>query len=116
MKLWPTRFSIFFIKQPANVQNMVVPLPIVDTTEANLATKIFWQSEMKKSSRTRGLTVYGDWDGQMKASWRMVENESNVVILNRSGVVVYNRAGVIPRSEYEPIIQLLKGLVGTQGS
>lgn len=91
--------------QPANIQNQIFRLLVVNTMEATSLTK--WKEKLRETSGKLKITIYGDWTGGMFAAYRMKDNDSNFVIIDKKGIVRFAASGRVDNSRFEAIKKLL---------
>lgn len=91
--------------QPANIQNRIFRLLVVNTMEATSLTK--WKEKLIETSTKLKITIYGDWTGGMFAAYRMRDNDSNFVIIDKQGIVRFAASGRVDNSRFEAIKKLL---------
>ena len=97
-----------YTAQPANIQNQIFRLLVVNAMEATSLTA--WKEKIMETSAKLKITIYGDWTGGMFAAYRMRDNDSNFVIIDKRGIVRFAASGRIPSSRFEAIKKLLLGL------
>ena len=56
------------------------------------------------------MTIYGDWDGRFFEKYKIIEGESNFIIIDKRGIVRYSKAGKVEKTEFLSIKQLLEKL------
>lgn len=79
----------FFAAQPARIQKLVVRAPVVDCSPANWITKGFWADGLTEASKKEGLTVYGDWEGDMRQAYGLPEEASSFLVVGPKGEIRY---------------------------
>ena len=79
----------FFAEQPAKIKNLVARVAVVDCSGASWLFKGMWQGGLKEASQKEGLTVYGDWDGRMRAAYGLPEDGTSFLVLGADGKVKY---------------------------
>ena len=67
----------------------MVRLPVVDCSPANWITKGFWAEGLTEASKKEGLTVYGDWDGDMRQAYGLPEEASSFLVVGPKGKIRY---------------------------
>ncbi len=100
----------FRAREPKDSPGTSFRLAVTDASSANLMTRWIWRKKIKSKSRELGMTLYGDWTGEMRRDYGFVENESNFIIIDKKGFIRYTRAGEIPKSEYPRIKELIAKL------
>jgi len=106
----------YYQDAPAALQNQVFRLVVINCTSAILPTLPIWKSKLREGSRKEGLTIYGDWDGNMLSSYRMASEDSNFLIIDHNGIVRYATTGLVPSERIPEIKDLLKQLVSASTS
>lgn len=79
----------FYQDQPPEIQKLVVRLAVVDCSPANWFTKGFWDDGLVEASQKEGLTIYGDWEGDMRASYGLPEDGSSFLVIGPAGKLRY---------------------------
>jgi hypothetical protein len=97
--------------QPANIQNDIFRLVVIDCSEAYWPTTPIWKSKLQEHSRKEGFTIYGDWNQRMLADYHLKPGESNFLIIDKQGVIRYVAARKIENGQFEKIKGLLFSLV-----
>jgi predicted transcriptional regulator len=97
--------------QPANIQQEIFRLVVIDCSEAVLPTVPIWKSKLSENSRLQGFTIYGDWNRKMLADYGMQGNDSNFLIIDKHGIIRYSGVGKIASSQIPRIKELLSSLV-----
>lgn len=81
--------NIFYKAQPPELQGRVVRLAVVDCSGASWPFKGLWRDGLIEASKKEGITVYGDWDGKMRAAYGLPEDGSSFLVIGPSGEVLY---------------------------
>jgi peroxiredoxin len=103
-----------FGAQPANVQNDIFRLVVVDCSSgAAFPVSLIWQSKLREASGKEGFTIFGDWNGKMFENYNMKAEESNFFIIDKKGIIRYVKAGKINPNQFGKIKKLLFTLVKT---
>lgn len=92
----------------------IVRLPVINCSSAFWPITAIWKSKLRENSLREGLTIYGDWDGNLLSAYRLKDRESNVVIIDRKGIIRYFSSGKIENDEIARIKNLLKELIYSQ--
>ena len=79
----------FFDEQPPEIQKLVKRVPVVDCSPANWFTKGFWADGITEAGKKEGLTVYGDWDGDMRRAYGLPEEASSFLVVGPGGKIRY---------------------------
>ncbi len=80
----------------------VLFIVVADCSKAGVFKRV-WQTQLEDASRKSGSTIYGDWNGRMKDSFRAADKTSSFYIIDPAGTVRYFREGVVPESEFQEI-------------
>ncbi|MDD5168485.1 MAG: hypothetical protein PHN75_06680 [Syntrophales bacterium] len=102
----------FYNEQPKDVQSSILRVPVINAKTASWPFKGAWQNALIEKSQKVGMTVYGDWDGKMGATYAMKDDDTNLVIMDRKGVIRFFQSGVISPEKAPIIISLLLQIVG----
>jgi hypothetical protein len=73
--------------------------------------KGFVKDAIREESRKQGTTVYCDWSGAFRTTYRLKSKTSNVVLVGRDGHVLFAAEGPVSVEERRRLIELLKGQV-----
>lgn len=101
----------FYKDAAPDLQQEVVRLVVINCTSAFALTLPIWKSKLREGSRKEGLTIYGDWDGNMLNSYQMSGEDSNFLIIDRQGVIRYATTGLVSADRIPGIKELLRQLV-----
>ncbi len=101
----------FYRVQPANIQNDVFRLVVIDCSESTWPTLPIWKSQLRQHSRKEGFTIFGDWNRQMCVDYHMQTGDSNFLIIDKHGLIRYAATGKVDQSQFEKIKELLFSLV-----
>ncbi len=104
--------TAFYREQPKEIYDQIFVLPIIDATGAAWPFKSIWKSTLVEKSRKVGMTVYGDWDGKMRATYAMKGDDTNLLILDKKGVIRFFQSGVIAPEKAAAIKSLLLEIAG----
>ncbi len=96
-----------------DVQAAVISTPVVNCSSAGLF-KGMWKKALRDNSAKEGLTIYGDWDGRMRADYGFADGDSNFMLLDKDGTVRYGKSGLISDAELQNMTKLLDQLAGNQ--
>jgi peroxiredoxin len=91
--------------QSKTVQDQIARLLVVNAMEATSLTT--WKEKLIETSTRLKITVYGDWTGDMLATYQMRDNDSNFIIIDKTGIVRFAASGRIDNSRFEVIKTLL---------
>ncbi|MCB2228179.1 MAG: hypothetical protein KQH53_15975 [Desulfarculaceae bacterium] len=81
--------NVFYKAQPPELQGRVVRLAVVDCSGASWPFKGLWRDGLIDASKKEGITVYGDWDGKMRAAYGLPEDGSSFLVIGPNGEVLY---------------------------
>lgn len=101
----------FYRVQPANIQNDVFRLVVIDCSTSTWPTAPLWKSKLRENSWKEGFTIYGDWNRKMWADYRMDAERSNFLIIDKHGIIRYAATGKIDPGQFEKIKGLLLDLI-----
>lgn len=95
-------------------EERAVGVSVIDCTAAFWPITRIWKSKLRENSKKEGITIYGDWDGKMFSDYKMVKDESNVVVIDRQGIVRYFNSGRVETKEIGKIKDLLETLISEE--
>lgn len=101
----------FFRQQATGTPDLLVSVSVIDCSSAFWPLTRIWKSKLVENSKRERVTIYGDWDGRMRADYNMKENDSNIVVLDTAGTVRYFKSGKVDAAGIDEIEDLLKGLI-----
>jgi len=101
--------NAFYDGQPDSVKKDIVRIGVINCQ--GVFFRGAWEEGLRDNSKKEGITVYGDWDGEMSADYRAKEGSSNVIIIDRKGVIRYYNSGQVEDRDISMIEELLKTLV-----
>jgi len=104
--------TAFYREQPKEIYDQIVVLPIINATGAAWPFKDIWKSTLVEKSQKVGMTVYGDWDGKMCATYAMKGDDTNLLIMDKKGVIRFFQSGVIAPEKAATIKTLLLQIAG----
>lgn len=73
--------------------------------------KGFVKDAIREESRKHGTTVYCDWNGAFRATYRLKSKTSSVVLIGRDGHVLFAAEGAVSVEERKRLIDLLRAQV-----
>ncbi len=85
----------------------VFMLSVIDATSANFITRPIWKKGFIRNSEQNNVTVYGDWDGDMKEAYGMPDNESVFILIDKKGIIRYIYSGKVPEKYFTGIKDLI---------
>lgn len=93
--------------QPADVQQKIFRLVVIDCSEASWPTLPIWKNQLQAHSRKEGFPIYGDWHKRMLRDYQLKPEESNFLIIDQHGVIRYAAAGRIASGQFGKIKDML---------
>jgi len=105
------KLNEIFDYQPINIQQIIVRLPVIDCSRVFWPVSEIWRKGLRDNSRRVGMTVYCDWTGDVSRDFRMLPDESNMLILDGKGMIRYRFSGKIDQERLEEIKYTLDHLV-----
>jgi hypothetical protein len=99
-------------EQPADVQNDIFRLVVIDCSKALWPTLPIWKSKLREHSRKEGFPIFGDWTGRMCRTYHMAPEDSNFLVIDQHGVIRYAATGKVGNGQFDKIKNLLFSLVG----
>lgn len=100
----------FNTTQLAHPERLVV-IPFADVSGIIWPFTAVARSKLREISAELGLTVYGDWDGNVRQRFRFVEGAPNVLLADARGVIRWRYTGQVPASEFPKVKALIAQLV-----
>jgi len=79
----------FYKEQPPEIQKRVARITVIDCSGASWPFKGFWRDGLIDAGKKEGLTIYGDWDGKMRAAYGLPEDGTSFAVLGPDGKVLY---------------------------
>ncbi|NLD92540.1 MAG: redoxin domain-containing protein [Fibrobacter sp.] len=104
------KLNEFYNIQPDSIKRYIERLTVIDCTSAFWPFTGIWESKLVENSIIEEMTLYGDWDGKMKRSYSMKNNESNIFVIDKKGIIRYVNSGRTNDDEIGRIIKLLNDL------
>lgn len=108
------RFNQLYERQEERVRRSIVRIPVFNCSRVIWPVTLVWKSALKSNAKRVGMTLYGDWDGRMAKDYRMVDDESNCIIIDKKGIVRYTSVGRITDRQFQEIEELLDTLVNRE--
>jgi predicted transcriptional regulator len=87
-------------------------LAVADCSAAAWPLVGLWESGLRDKSKKVGYTIYGDWQGHMRADYGFVKNDANFLIIDPNGVIRVRKHGHVKAAETQEILDLLQALLG----
>ena len=97
----------FYENRPQTGQNLVARVPVVDCSSASWPFTGFWRDGLMDASKKEGMTIYGDWDGKMRADYKLPDEQPSFMVLGPGGVVLFFASGQIGPERFKQI----KGII-----
>ncbi|MDD4899508.1 MAG: redoxin domain-containing protein [Candidatus Omnitrophica bacterium] len=104
-----TTLNIFYAEQPNPFKKDIIRIGVIDCH--GVFFRGAWEKGLRDNSLKEGITIYGDWDGEMAADYRTTEDVSNVIIIDKKGIVRYYTSGQVEDKNFSIIEKLLDNLV-----
>jgi len=98
----------FYDNQTEAVKNKVARVAVMNCEGVIFAGA--WKKALLENSKTEGITVYGDWSGEMGKAYKVKADDSNVIIIDDKGVIRYYNSGQIDNEKISEIKDLLNTL------
>jgi predicted transcriptional regulator len=73
--------------------------------------KGFVKDSIREESRKQGTTIYCDWSGTFRGTYRLKSGVSSIVLVGRDGHVLFAAEGAVSAGERARLLDLLKGQV-----
>ncbi|MCB1174722.1 MAG: hypothetical protein KDK39_14225 [Leptospiraceae bacterium] len=86
-------------------------LPVIDCRKAVWPITNIYKQKLVEHSMQEGLTIFGDWDGNLLRQLSLQSDQSNLVIIDQAGIVRYHRSGVIPAAGITAVQNLMRQLL-----
>ncbi len=95
----------FYKKQPPDIQKRVARITVIDCSGASWPFKGIWRDGLIDAGKKEGLTIYGDWDGKMRAAYGFPEDGTSFAVLGPDGKVLFVApdASAVSPSQYGAI-------------
>ncbi|MGA8571443.1 MAG: TlpA family protein disulfide reductase [Desulfobaccales bacterium] len=99
---------------PEAVRENVFRLVVINCSEANFATRPIWRIKLREASERQGMTIYGDWTGDMLRDYQMQDHESNFLVIDRNGIIRYAATGLIGKDQFGKLKEMLLNLANNK--
>lgn len=73
--------------------------------------KGFVKDAIRDESKKAGTTIYCDWDGKFRSTYKLREGTSSVVLVGRSGEVLFAAEGALKAEARKRLLALLRAEV-----
>jgi hypothetical protein len=103
--------EVFYRKLSALEKGKIFFLSVGDCSSARWPFLGLWQTGLIDQSEKLGLTVYGDWTGEMREDFAFARNDSNFALIDANGVIIYQVSGKIGPEETLKIEGLILSLL-----
>jgi predicted transcriptional regulator len=70
--------------------------------------KGFVKDAIRDESKKAGTTIYCDWDGTFRATYRLRQGISNVILVGKNGQVLFAAEGALKREQQTRVLDLLR--------
>ncbi|MDD5617776.1 MAG: redoxin domain-containing protein [Candidatus Omnitrophica bacterium] len=104
-----TSLNAFYDEQSGPVKKDIIRIGVINCQGVLFRSE--WEKNLRHNSEKEGLTLYGDWDGNMSVDYHAKEDESNVIIIDKKGIIRYYASGRVEDKDIGIIEDLLKNLV-----
>lgn len=104
-----------YLELSSEEQDALKIVQIIDCSEASFLNKYFYKKSMISSSRKYGFTIWGDWDGSIKRSFRFQDKGSYLLIADTLGKVIYFDEYLFELESIEEISQILNVMIMGSG-
>lgn len=95
----------FYGMQPGSINKLMLRIPVINCKGVFFAG--IWKNSLRENSKKEGITIYGDWDGEMFSSYGIKDKESNLIIIGRDGIIKYFFSGEVEEKDFGRIKDLL---------
>ena len=69
--------------------------------------KGFVKDAIRDESKKQGTTIYCDWSGSFRTTYKLRRGVSNVVLIGKDGLVLFAAEGAVPAPQRKRLIKLL---------
>ena len=101
----------FYDLQNGDIKQKVVKVAIIDCSEAFWPFTMIWEKKLVDYSREKCLTIYGDWEGEMRKTYGFHLGESNFLILDKLGKIEFFQIERVKKDQFENVKKLISKLV-----
>lgn len=87
------------------------------TAIADVSAYDFWPAKgfvkdaIREESKKAGTTIYCDWSGGFRTTWKLREGMSNVLLIGKDGRVLFAAEGILGAEERKRLLGLLRGQI-----
>lgn len=99
---------------PEAVQENVFRLVVINCLDASFATRPIWRTKLREASERQGMTIYGDWTGDMLSNYQLQDDESNFLVIDKNGIIRYMATGLIEKDQFEKLKEMLLNLANNK--
>jgi len=96
--------------QLTKVERLMV-VPFADVSRIIWPFKGVAAGKLDDASKEVGLTIYGDWDGSVRAGFGFTEGTPNLMVIDDKGIIRLRAAGKVQSGDFDKIKKLIKKLV-----
>lgn len=99
----------FYDRLPESIKENVARVAVVNCKDVIFSG--VWKSALRRNSEKEGITIYGDWSGEMASAYKVKANDSNIIIIDKHGIIRYYHSGIAGDKEIDKIKDLVKKLI-----
>jgi predicted transcriptional regulator len=107
------QLNALYDEQNVKTREMIIRLPIIDCSKAAWPFTGIWEDQLIKNSGKSGFTVYGDWDGSVKALFSFADKEAYVLIIDQKGIIRFSEKGLLNQTKIDKAKEILVSLTGS---
>lgn len=89
---------------------------------ADLTSYDFWpvkgfvKDAIKEESKKVGTTIYCDWTGSFRKTFKLTKGKSNVILVGKDGKILFAGEGSLSEADRKKLLGMLKSEVGDSGA
>jgi hypothetical protein len=106
--------SRFYEALPVQTRAQLARVAVVDCASASWPFKGLWQDGLQEASLKEGLTIYGDWDGEMRKNYNLPEDQPSFLVLGPRGQILFRAVGPIGPERFPAILQIIRQAAGAE--
>jgi hypothetical protein len=93
-------------------KSMIALAAIADVSSYDFwPVKGFVKDAIREESKKAGTTIYCDWDGRFRSTYKIREGTSNVILVGKDGHVLFAAEGSLKAPERKRLLDLIKAQV-----
>lgn len=93
-------------------KKMIALAAIADVSSYDFwPVKGFVKDAIREESKKAGTTIYCDWDGRFRSTYKIREGTSNVILVSKDGHVLFAAEGSLKEPERKRLLDLIKAQV-----